>query len=190
MYRNKVELYSPGTRLCRLYQHDKILSFRTVMELWQHSENFCLYFNDILSSCPFEAYFWEVKLVTTDTLHEAFEFALIDSPELVSIKSDFQTFSRFFNKTDEVVSFPNLGGDSMLIAPCPQTRAGYASIARFARTAPAKQVFAFWNKVGSIYQKNIDSKPLWLSTSGLGVYWLHVRLDRRPKYYIHGPYKN
>ena len=31
---------------------------------------------------------------------------------------------------------------------------------------------------------------LWVSTSGLGVYWLHVRLDSYPKYYQHAPYKN
>lgn len=31
--------------------------------------------------------------------------------------------------------------------------------------------------------------PIWLSTSGLGVYWLHVRLDTRPKYYNHDEYK-
>ena len=29
----------------------------------------------------------------------------------------------------------------------------------------------------------------WLSTSGLGVYWLHVRLDSYPKYYTYRPYK-
>ncbi|MBX3248007.1 MAG: hypothetical protein KF901_12575 [Myxococcales bacterium] len=30
---------------------------------------------------------------------------------------------------------------------------------------------------------------VWLSTAGLGVDWLHVRLDARPKYYRHAPYK-
>ena len=30
----------------------------------------------------------------------------------------------------------------------------------------------------------LEEQPkVWLSTSGLGVYWLHVRLDSRPKYY-------
>jgi len=30
----------------------------------------------------------------------------------------------------------------------------------------------------------------WLSTSGLGIAWLHVRLDERPKYYTHAPYRS
>jgi len=29
-----------------------------------------------------------------------------------------------------------------------------------------------------------------LSTAGMGVYWLHVRLDTRPKYYQHTPYRD
>ncbi|MGB1216866.1 MAG: DUF6940 family protein [Saprospiraceae bacterium] len=30
---------------------------------------------------------------------------------------------------------------------------------------------------------------MWLSTAGLGVYWLHIRMDNRPKYYKHKAYK-
>jgi hypothetical protein len=32
-------------------------------------------------------------------------------------------------------------------------------------------------------------KPVWLSTAGAGVSWLHVRLDDRPKYYGYRPYQ-
>ncbi len=35
----------------------------------------------------------------------------------------------------------------------------------------------------------IGHTPLWLSTAGGGVAWLHVRLDSRPKYYGYSPYK-
>ena len=31
-------------------------------------------------------------------------------------------------------------------------------------------------------EARIDDRPLWLSTAGDGVAWLHVRLDQRPKY--------
>jgi len=31
---------------------------------------------------------------------------------------------------------------------------------------------------------------LWVSTAGLGVYWLHMRVDPKPKYYKHQAYKN
>ena len=35
----------------------------------------------------------------------------------------------------------------------------------------------------------LDVMGLWLSTAGLGVYWLHLRLDTRPKYYSFQPYR-
>lgn len=41
-----------------------------------------------------------------------------------------------------------------------------------------------------IREKRISGNPVWLSISGLGVYWLRIRLDARPKYYQHLPYKN
>jgi len=41
-----------------------------------------------------------------------------------------------------------------------------------------------WDKTHGI------SRRTWLSTSGLGVGWLHVRLDSRPKYYTYEPYKS
>jgi len=31
--------------------------------------------------------------------------------------------------------------------------------------------------------------PSWLSACGLGVYWLHSRLDPKPKYYVYEPFK-
>ena len=34
------------------------------------------------------------------------------------------------------------------------------------------------------------SLSLVLPPQGLGVYWLHVRLDDRPKYYTHVPYRS
>ena len=31
--------------------------------------------------------------------------------------------------------------------------------------------------------------PVWVSTNGDGVAWLHVRIDERPKYYAYAPYR-
>ena len=37
--------------------------------------------------------------------------------------------------------------------------------------------------------RRVGARPVWLSTAGAGVSWLHVRLDDRPKYYGCGPYR-
>jgi hypothetical protein len=33
-------------------------------------------------------------------------------------------------------------------------------------------------------------RPLWLSTAGGGVDWVHMRLDDQPKYYRHLPWRD
>ena len=43
--------------------------------------------------------------------------------------------------------------------------------------------------VGGAVQRRLGTKPVWLSTAGAGVSWLHVRLDDRPKYYGYAPYR-
>ena len=60
---------------------------------------------------------------------------------------------------------------------------------RFLRDAPKTQVDAFWRSVGRAMHDRVSSTPTWLSTAGMGVSWLHLRLDSRPKYYRHEPYK-
>jgi hypothetical protein len=62
-------------------------------------------------------------------------------------------------------------------------------LAAFVRHAPQRQRQALWQTVGEAMARRIGHQPVWLSTAGAGVAWLHVRLDNRPKYYSHGPYR-
>ena len=65
----------------------------------------------------------------------------------------------------------------------------YGHLAAFVRGAPEAQRHALWQMVGESMARRIGAKPVWLSTAGAGVSWLHVRLDDRPKYYGFGPYR-
>ncbi|KAH8072874.1 hypothetical protein JL721_3524 [Aureococcus anophagefferens] len=57
----------------------------------------------------------------------------------------------------------------------------YGHVANFARLAPDGQRVAFWAKVGAVYEALVkQGRPVWLSTEGSGVPWLHVRMDSRP----------
>jgi hypothetical protein len=38
--------------------------------------------------------------------------------------------------------------------------------------------------------RRMSAKPVWLSTAGAGVSWLHVRLDDQPKYYGFALYRS
>ncbi len=90
-----------------------------------------------------------------------------------------------------MVTFANLGNDAFLIAPCPQASASvYPHLAAFARGASMEQQHALWEQVGEAIVTRLNERKLWVSTAGLGVYWVHVRLDSYPKYYSFAPYRS
>src|SRR5699024_11651652 len=91
-----------------------------------------------------------------------------------------------------IVRFPNLGGDALMVVPSQQARARasvYTHFAAFLRGAPREQQRALWREVAAAMSERLSDRPVWLSTAGAGVAWLHVRLDEQPKYYAHAPYR-
>lgn len=170
----------------------RTLTFAEIISNWQTNTDFRAFFIDLLADAPFNAFFWETPPVTQSTLQLPFEFVLIDSPELAHVQAEPHFFEEHFRQaSEEVITFLNLGKDARLVAPCPVTdHAAYPHLAAFVRKAPVSQIHALWQKVGEIMEKNVRNRPVWLSTSGLGVYWLHIRLDAHPKYYQHQPYKS
>ena len=66
----------------------------------------------------------------------------------------------------------------------------YPHLAAFLRGAGKQQVRELWRRRAQEMLRSIGERPVWLSTAGGGVAWLHVRLDSRPKYYSHAPYRN
>lgn len=69
-------------------------------------------------------------------------------------------------------------------------RSVYTHLAAFVRRAPASQVHAFWQAVGKatderMWDRSSAEHAVWLSTAGMGVAWLHARLDSYPKYYVY-----
>ena len=69
------------------------------------------------------------------------------------------------------------------------TPGNFSHLASFVATASEARQEALWSAVGQALETRISARPLWLSTAGLGVAWLHVRLDTRPKYYRHAAYR-
>ena len=168
------------------------LGYHEVIDLWRTDDGFRSRFNETLSAAPFEAFFWETPPVSLAYLGRAFEFVLVDAPALAGVAADTFSFRRHFEdaKREDVVVFDNLGGDARLIAPCPRGEEKiYPHLATFVRNAPEEQRQQLWRQVGESLHEAMASEPIWLSTSGLGVFWVHVRLDRRPKYYTFAPYR-
>lgn len=168
------------------------VSYFDILQLWSLDSRFRSFFNSLLESCPYREFRWETPTVTADTAQRAFEFALLNSPGLARTPEP-EAFASHFgdNKPNPLaVAFPNLGGDAILIVPTPQVEdAAYGHIGAFVRSAPEVQQQAMWQLVGEQMSRRLNSRPVWLNTAGAGVSWLHVRLDDRPKYYGHAPYR-
>jgi len=146
-----------------------------------------------LRSAPFPAIFWEMPPITRETMARSFEYVTVTAPGLGAVKADPRPFARQFagaGAGESVVSFENLGGDAVLIAPRPLgAQSAYGHLAAFLQAAPIAQQHDLLVLAASQALEALSDRPLWISTSGLGVYWVHVRLDSRPKYYSHAPYR-
>ena len=178
-----------NTELIKLYQNEKPLTFSAFFRLLQDDHDFAGWYTELLRSSPFTSYFWEHPPLTTSNFACGAEFVMIDAPILERMRPNTEAFRSHFAGED-VVTFRNLGGDAMLIAPSlTDSSPGHAHLATFLHEAPDSQVRAIWRSVGQSICKSLTDKPIWLSTSGLGIAWLHIRLDSLPKYYQHQPYK-
>jgi hypothetical protein len=136
-----------------------------------------------LAAAPYPAFFWECAPLTADDRPAA--YAIVDAPALAGIRPDLAGFAReLAARPGRVASFWNLSGDALLVVPRDEG-VPYPHLAAFARTAPADVADLFWARVGEEALR-WDRGPVWVSTHGLGVAWLHVRLDVRPKYYRTG----
>lgn len=164
------------------------LSYAAAIEHWQHEPTFVDRFVHELHRCPFPAYFFETPSLTTATLGRPFEFVLIDAPALARVRADSHAFRSNLDPREPVVTFQNLGRDAVLVVPCDQG-ADCAHLASFIRTGTRTQIHALWRAAAAALMAECGAAPRWLSSSGLGVPWLHLRIDTRPKYYSHGPYR-
>lgn len=166
-------------------------TFREVVEAWRSDGAFRGWFNGVLAGVKFSAFRWETPPVTAANIDRPFEFVLLDSPGLAREPEPDAFKEHFGTKTSpDVVSFSNLGGDALMIVPRPiAATSAYGHLAAFVRGAPETQRLALWQAVGDAMARRLSAKPVWLSTAGAGVSWLHVRLDDRPKYYGFRPYR-
>lgn len=192
MWQSQSEELEPArSQRIRLFRETDRLSYADVLTHWQQDESFRDFFLSLLANAPFSAFRWETPPVTATTVDRPFECVLLDCPALAR-PVDPKAFVNYFASAagQDVVAFPNLGGDAHLIVPCPgEPPEAYGHLAAFVRHAPEAQKHALWSLVGRTMCEQLATEPIWLSTAGMGVAWLHVRLDCRPKYYGHRPYQ-
>jgi hypothetical protein len=126
-------------------QESRVATFADVLRGWREDAGFRSLFNALLAETAFAAFRWETPAVTAATITCPFECVLLDSPGLAR-RPERQAFDEYFDGAERgVVSFANLGGDAILIVPCPVAEPStYGHLAAFVRLAPEWQRQALW----------------------------------------------
>ncbi|MAP93797.1 MAG: hypothetical protein CMK07_02495 [Ponticaulis sp.] len=169
------------------------MTFGEAVAMWKWNAVFTQFCGALIRNSGLKGFVWECPPVTKATLERPFEFVLIDTGTPYHARPDADVFSDHFksaNNGPEMAVFPNLGGDALLIAPAPKDDASdYRDLNHFLSNASDEERAAFWKAVSDAMDATISDNPVWLSVAGAGEAWLHVRLDSRPKYYQHTPYR-
>ena len=192
MWKTETNEITAGCRY-RILDDSSCLSFRQLFDLLDSSEDFADWYSDTLAAFEAAAFYWELPPLSNSTFDDDAEFVLIDAPSLARLTPEPIPFASQFESGSgqRVVVFPNLGGDATLVVPCPLGPAeAYSHLAAFLRLAAKAQARALWRVTAETLLHRIGEAPIWLSTAGIGVAWLHVRLDSWPKYYRHRPYRD
>ncbi|MEO0972526.1 MAG: hypothetical protein AAFX85_05470 [Pseudomonadota bacterium] len=186
------ESVAPNARRMSLRtQAGREVSTSTYLTLLGYSASFADWYSTKLLESIGSAVFWEHPKITRECLDRPAQWVLIDAPALDGVRADASAFAEHLDAAGpaHVRRFENLGGDAeLVVARSPAQDAPFAHLAAFLRYASPDQRRALWAATGQAVMEIVARRPVWLSTSGLGVPWLHIRLDSTPKYYQFAPY--
>lgn len=123
MWTVKTAIAEDGSRRVTLARKGRPLTYAEVLALWRNDAPFRSSFIRLLAATPYDAFLWETPPVTRTTVERGFEFVLVDSPALAALGPDPNAFASHFDDAGPAagaVTFVNLGGDAVLVAPTPR----------------------------------------------------------------------
>lgn len=155
---------SASTLRLRFYADNVCLSHADFLRSLSADASFREIIQEEMYDAPFVAFRWETPPLTSASVDQPFACLLHDSPDL-DVQADPSDFEAYFQPGSDVASFTNLGGDALLIVPCPTSAsANYSHMGAFHRSAPREQLHAFWTAVACAVLEQLGQQPLWLST--------------------------
>jgi hypothetical protein len=185
----KIESLDNGFEKVNIKENGIWVSFDEVFGLLENNEEFRTQLVDVLKSTKAQAFNIECKPVNIENVNQAFEFVIVPCPELLVKPANSSSFEKYFEPGEHTAVFENLGGDAVLISPAPSNAKDYGHLRPFLESASKEQINDFLIALGEIAAANLGNDNIYINTSGLGVQWLHLRIDDLPKYYRFKPYK-
>lgn len=137
-------------------------------------------------------FFYETSPITKN-MKEKYQGVFIKSDALDKMKEDYSSFSQNIKKSEnsDVTSFYNLSKSAYLVIPIPRKSKQFTTLKDFMDNASERQQRNLWKEVAqSIIMMLKKYDKVWVSTHGLGVPYLHIRIDTNPKYYQTVKFKN
>ena len=155
------------------------MKWKNVLNNWYNGINLPNYSKKIKNP-----YLWKTSYINKDESslfkQEFIEDIFLDKDQ------NFIDFKTYINKSknNNVVSFLNLSGDTMLVIPIPKKNKNFSNLKNFIDEASNSQQKQFWKKVVIETRKLLKNHDkVWISTHGFAVPYLHVRISIIPKYY-------
>lgn len=146
-------------------------------------------FVDLLKELSSPFYLELPPVKQSQLCEQMFEFSITYTQTLPTVE-DPEPFTHYFHNKKEYNYFWNLSQDCILFIPMKQSGVNSAHLYTFLQTCPHSE--KFFQKFFSVLQENIfplfGDIPVWISTHGNGVPWLHIRVCNRPKYYCNRQY--
>lgn len=175
-----------------LEEDQKPMSFQEVFHSWKEVSAFTDFYVKALIDLNFPAFFWEHPALKKNYLSKNYECIIKKTNGFDRREVNQKAFAEKIQSEAGVEVFQNLGKNAWLVVPNKQVEAEhYKHMGSFIQQAPQEQIREQFKKVGEKMLSEMEQdKLIWLNTAGMGVIWLHMRLDTRPKYYKTRPYKN
>lgn len=157
------------------------MSWKTVLNNWKNNKPFT--YPKKLKT-PF---IWRTSVIRDDGNCDYIEEFL--KVPILDVHQNFNEFEEYIEKSNDtyVTSFYNLSKDTILVVPIPKKNKNFSNLKNFIDQASKIQQKKFWNQVALIIEREIKTHTyIWVSTHGLKVPYLHVRISTSPKYYNGG----
>ncbi|MFT6130708.1 MAG: hypothetical protein ACJATN_002439 [Neolewinella sp.] len=189
----KTTILSPQSHLWQILEDDHLLTFSQVIEGWRDNAAFREFYWATLLKHGGNGCFWEHPCLNRETVDQIYECVITQTDAFSKRTANFRPFARAVSPGKRISIFPNLSGEALLVVPNQPEDISFngRDLISFLQTAPTDLIHDLWKSIGQETAKAIaaDAPFQYLSTHGLGVLWLHIRLEEQPKYYHHRPYR-
>lgn len=137
--------------------------------------------------------FMEWPKLTHLSLKNPFHAVFLPSNELAFTIPNPKAFN--MDNQEKVIVIKNLSRDTMLVIPDLNSSKNFAHLTTFMIEVDEREdkelIEQYWKAVGETIKTEIEKNGkngTWVSTSGLGIPWLHMRISQSPKYYHYKEY--